>query len=313
VPAISIIMPFFNRHSLISESVGSVVSQDFSDLEIVIVDDGSARPLQRSDLGNAADDRRIKLVRQDNRGSGAARNAALRLAEGAYFLFLDSDDRLAPGALGALWARRLESDFDAVVGNWRDFQAERTGPVIRPSFAYRDGLANAIASGWATGSAILRRSLQPRCSEEKARLPWDMAECYLRALADPATRIGYVDRDIVMMRQDSADRLTVLYDHFDPVKAGAFWQEMKSAFPLDDERRSAFDQQIFRYVLTLFHAGRPAEAASLFSAIDAHRLTGYPWCRPLSPAWFSGLLGLKMGLGIQRLLHQLRGKWEAAA
>lgn len=307
MPAISIIVPFYNRHGLIGETVESVLQQGLTDLEIVIVDDGSREPLKPSDLGRGDGDARIRLFRQDNRGSGAARNAALREARGDHVLFLDSDDLLVPGGLEVLLARAREGDFDAVVGNWRDLVDGRAERHFRPSFPYRDALANVVDGGWATGSALLKRSLRPVCPEEKSRLPWDMAECYLRALSDPAARIAHVDRDIVMMRQDSDGRLTVLYDHFDPVKAGRFWCEMKASFALDDERRAAFDHQIFRFVLTLFHAGENAAAAELFASIDADRLKRHAWCSAFSPAWFAATLGLSPGLGLQRLLHRLRG------
>jgi glycosyltransferase involved in cell wall biosynthesis len=312
VTAVSILVPFFNRHGLIGECLGSIVAQDFADVEVIVVDDGSTPALEPADLGAAQGDRRIRLIRQDNCGSGAARNRALAEASGDYVLFLDSDDRLVGGGLGALWRCAQESGADAVVGNWRDFTADETGPPIRPSFNYRDALANAVEDGWATGSAILKRGLPLRCSEERSRLPWDMAECYLRAVADPKLKIAHADHDVVMMRQDSGGRLTVLYDHFDPLKAGAFWREMKGAFELDDERRSAFDRQIFRFVFSLFHDGRPAEAAALFAAIDVGRLDRYHWYRRFSPAWFARTLGLTNGLRLQRVLHRLRGGLRTA-
>ena len=306
MPAISIIVPFFDRHSLIGECVGSVVSQGFPDLEIVIVDDGSRTPLQRTDLGAAADDARIRLFRQENLGSGAARNAALQAARGDYVLFLDSDDLLVPDSLQTLWSRAQEGNFDAVVGNWTNFSSGSVGETIRPSFNYGDPLANVVEGAWATGSAILKRSLDPACPEARSRLPWDMAEAYLRALSDEKARIAYVDCEIVMMRQDSSGRLTVQYDHFDPLVAGRFWREMKSSFVLNDERRSAFDRQLFRYAFASFHGGQYAESRALFSAIDADRMGGYHWYRFLSPAWFARWCGVPLGFRLQHLMHRIR-------
>jgi glycosyltransferase involved in cell wall biosynthesis len=210
-PAISIVVPFYNRHALIRECIGSIQSQDFSDFEVVIVDDGSQPPLQRADLGKGCDDARLKLVRQDNCGAGAARNAGLKRASGEYVLFVDSDDLLMPGALAALWAKAREGGFDAVVGGSVNFSAAGTGASFHPAHPYQDALANVVEGDWLTGSVIVRRSLK---LEGTSRRVWEMAECYQRALSKEGATVGYVDRDVVMIRQDSPDRLTTLHDHF---------------------------------------------------------------------------------------------------
>ncbi len=306
MPAISIIVPFYDRHELVRETIESVLAQRFPDFEIVVVDDGSARSLQRSDLGHGADDPRITVIRQQNGGSAAARNTALRAARGRYVLFLDSDDLMVPGALQALWDRAQEGDFDAVVGNWANFSADGPGAHIRPSFNYSDPLANVVEGEWATGSAILKRSLDPVGSEDRSRVPWELAEAYQRALSREGVRIAHVDHDIVMMRQDSGGRLTLSHDHFEPLKAGGFWSYMKGSVLLNDERRSAFDRQLFRYAFTLFHEGRYDDARRIFSAIDTDRMGRYHWFRSFSPAWFARWCGVPLGLKLQRLMTRAR-------
>lgn len=306
MPAISIIVPYFDRRAFIGDCVKSVLEQTFQDYEVIIVDDGSTQELERADLGDGADDGRIRIVRQENRGSGAARNRGIKLAEGKYILFLDSDDLLVPGALAALWNGSQDGKLDAVVGNSIDFSADGQSGRRTPRLSYSDALANAVEGEWSTGSTILKLSLNPILSEEKARLPWDMAEAYLRAMDGESCKIAYVDQDIVLMRQDTPSRLTVLYDHFDPHKAGKFWQEMKSSFALNDERRCAFDRQIFRYVLSLFHAGNFSASKSLFSSINVDRLGSYHWCKFLSPSWFARWGGIRMGLTLQHWAHQAK-------
>ena len=301
-PALSVLIPFYNRHRLIADCVASLTAQDMADFEAIIVDDGSTPVLERHHLGAAAADPRLHLMRQDNRGAGAARNEALCVAAGEYVLFLDSDDLLMPGALAALIGAGRDGPFDTVTGNWFDFSAEGE-QRIRPAFPYKDGLANAVEGGWSTGSTILKRSLRPRVSE--TRMPWEMAECYLKALSDERTRAAYVDHDIVRMRQDSPGRLTHLHDHFEPLKACRFWMEMKASVPLNEDRRSAFDRMIFRFLFTLYHDGRHENLEEAFAALDRDRLGHYAWSGRFSPPWFAATFGVRPGLALQRGLHAL--------
>jgi len=98
MPAVSVIIPTFNRADLLPKAVGSVLSQTFQDLEIVVVDDasGDCTPAVVHGLG----DRRIRYVRHPaNRGIAAARNTGVAHASGRYLAFLDDDDEWLPRKL----------------------------------------------------------------------------------------------------------------------------------------------------------------------------------------------------------------------
>ncbi len=97
-PAISVVIPAFNRCATIMRSVNSVLSQEFLPLEVIVVDDGSEDGT--SDLLRAANDRRIRVVSLGaRRGAQAARNAGICAAGGEWVAFLDSDDEWLPGKL----------------------------------------------------------------------------------------------------------------------------------------------------------------------------------------------------------------------
>lgn len=100
---ISVIIPAFNRAYCIARAVESVFAQTFKNLEIIAVDDGStdgtADVLKK--FGN-----KITLIRQQNRGVSAARNAGIRAARGNWIAFLDSDDCWHP--------EKLEKQLDAI-------------------------------------------------------------------------------------------------------------------------------------------------------------------------------------------------------
>ena len=97
-PLISIIIPTYNRSWILKEAIDSVLSQDFTDFELIIVDDGSTDKTQ--DILNAYS-KDIIVFKQNNRGVSAARNAGISLASGRFIAFLDSDDLWLPKKLSA--------------------------------------------------------------------------------------------------------------------------------------------------------------------------------------------------------------------
>lgn len=91
---VSYIMASYNHERFVEQMVGSVLSQTYSDIELIIVDDGSTDRTP-SVLRSLADtDRRIQLVVQQNQGIVAARNRGLSLSSGEFLSFIDSDDLL---------------------------------------------------------------------------------------------------------------------------------------------------------------------------------------------------------------------------
>ncbi|TLN05302.1 glycosyltransferase family 2 protein [bacterium] len=88
---VTVIIPVFNRREMLVRAVRSALDQTHSNLEVVVVDDGSTDDIESG--MNELDDRRITYIRHDrNRGTPAARNTGIRNAHGEYVGFLDSDD-----------------------------------------------------------------------------------------------------------------------------------------------------------------------------------------------------------------------------
>jgi hypothetical protein len=100
MPLFSVIIPAYNRARLLPATLASVFSQEFEDYEVIAVDDGSTdetRAVLEAHSG------RVCMLRQDNRGPGAARNLGLQHARGEYIAFLDSDDLWYPWTLATYW------------------------------------------------------------------------------------------------------------------------------------------------------------------------------------------------------------------
>ena len=97
IPQVSVVIPTFNRAWCLAEAVDSVLSQEFKDFELIVVDDGStdATPQLLQGYGDA-----ILLLHRENGGVSAARNAGIAAARGELIAFLDSDDVWLPGKLG---------------------------------------------------------------------------------------------------------------------------------------------------------------------------------------------------------------------
>lgn len=93
-PEFSVIVPVYNRAHVLGRTLKSVLAQTFQDFEIVVVDDGSSDD-PKAVVQEFADPR-IRFVRQENRGGGAARNTGIDAARGRLVAFLDSDDEFLP-------------------------------------------------------------------------------------------------------------------------------------------------------------------------------------------------------------------------
>jgi glycosyltransferase involved in cell wall biosynthesis len=96
--AVSVILPTYNRGWIVTEAIDSVLQQNYGNLELIVVDDGSTDDTSR--LLSAYGDR-LRIIRQANRGVSAARNTGIRAAGGDLIALLDSDDAWMPGKVTA--------------------------------------------------------------------------------------------------------------------------------------------------------------------------------------------------------------------
>ena len=90
-PLVSVILPTYNRRSIIKRSISSVFAQTYDNLELVIVDDGSTDGTKQYVKSNF-DQNRINYLEQSNKGVSSARNRGCSVAQGKYLAFIDSDD-----------------------------------------------------------------------------------------------------------------------------------------------------------------------------------------------------------------------------
>jgi glycosyltransferase involved in cell wall biosynthesis len=90
---VTVVMPAYNASEYLSETIESVLSQTFTNFELLIIDDGSTDNTAEIANHYSHKDRRIKLISQKNQGVSIARNTGIEIAKGEYIAFLDSDDQ----------------------------------------------------------------------------------------------------------------------------------------------------------------------------------------------------------------------------
>lgn len=127
---ISVIIPVYNVQAYLPQCLDSVLSQSYSSLEIILIDDGSTDHSGSICDEYAAKDPRVIVIHQKNGGAAAAKNAGLRVATGTYLSFVDSDDYLEPGAYRHM-ATQLESqNADVIQCSFRDVFPDKSVPHI---------------------------------------------------------------------------------------------------------------------------------------------------------------------------------------
>lgn len=111
---ISVVVPIYNIERYLGICIESILNQTYSDMEIILVDDGSTdRSRELCDL-YAEKDIRIKVIHKTNGGLVSARKAGLRKAQGRYVAYVDGDDWIGPGFIESLYSTAVTSEADMV-------------------------------------------------------------------------------------------------------------------------------------------------------------------------------------------------------
>lgn len=124
-PELSVVVPVYNVEQYVAACLDSVLAQSHADLEVVVVDDGATDDSAAIVERYAARDPRVRLLRQENQGLGAARNAGVAASRGRYLTFLDSDDVVPPDAYRAMMETLARTGSDLVVGTLREDHGTR--------------------------------------------------------------------------------------------------------------------------------------------------------------------------------------------
>jgi len=208
MPKVSVIIPTYNRLPMLKEALDSVLSQDFEDFELIVVDDGSTDGTAEVIKGYGG---RVKLLQYpENRGVSAARNQGILKARGKYIAFLDSDD---------LWVKGKQKIQVAFLDDnphyplcYTDEIWIRKGRRVNPKFKH------AKYSGWifekclplctiSPSSAMMRRALFSKVGLFDEALPvCEDYDFWLRVSV--RFPVFFINRKLIIKRGGHSDQLS---------------------------------------------------------------------------------------------------------
>lgn len=208
---VSIIIPAYNAGATIMECLNSVFEQTHTNIEIVVVNDGSTDNTEAI-LIDLITDKKIKYAFQENKGVSSARNLGLELSTGDYILFLDADDLLKNEAIAILLSCIKECDL--IFGTWEDFNS--VTKQVQKTFAYEIDNSNPIAKYFkyrpTISTALIKRDKASVWNTQ--RNLWEVTEFFLNIILEDS-RICFVNKVVTSIRQhNSAHRISIKFDHF---------------------------------------------------------------------------------------------------
>lgn len=242
MPKVSVIIPTYNRLPMLKEAVDSVLAQDFEDIELIVVDDGSndgtAEVIKQ--YGG-----RVKFIHHsENRGVSAARNRGVLCARGKYIAFLDSDD---------LWVKgKLKIQVPFLDDNphyplcYTDEIWIRRGRRVNPKFKH------AKYSGWifekclslciiSPSSAVMRKSLFSKVGLFDEALPvCEDYDFWLRVSA--RFPIFFINRKLIIKRGGHSDQLSQRSWGNDRYRVIALEKLLSEPFINEEERKMVLQE-----------------------------------------------------------------------
>lgn len=170
-PLVSILIPCHNAETWLGETIKSALSQTWNNKEIILVDDGSTdNSLQ---IAKSFESSSVRIISQENKGASAARNTALKNAQGDFIQYLDADDLLAADKITQQINFLQQSDSNhnyLVAASWGRFYTSTTETKFVPEPVWQDmSPVNWLICSW-TGGGMMHPAawLIPRKLSEKA-------------------------------------------------------------------------------------------------------------------------------------------------
>lgn len=219
---ISVILPVYNEEKYLKQCVDSIRCQTLQEIEIICVDDGSTDSSLQILRDYAEQDSRIKVLTQENRFAGVARNHGMRYAQGKYLSFLDSDDYFEEDMLEKMYARAESMEADIVICRYAE-HCEESGALRLPGWSFEDlffkrkdifcgaslycGGIFQITKGWAWDK-LFRTDFVKQCGYVFPDFRSSEDGFFVYMLLARAQRISYMDDILAIHRINNACSLS---------------------------------------------------------------------------------------------------------
>lgn len=212
-PAVSVLIPCYNKAPYLEATLQSVFAQSSRDWELIVVDDGSTDRSLEVLQGYAS---RLRAIAQANQGASAARQRALNEARGRYIQYLDADDQLLPDALASRMAALERSGADVAYADWQKLRRGADDVFERGEIVTRtleevnpDPEIACFTSFWCPPVALLyTRAIVARIGPWNATLPVIQDARYLLDAALAGARFVHVPGVSALYREDTSDSLS---------------------------------------------------------------------------------------------------------
>ena len=201
---ISIIVPVYNVRDCLCRCVDSLLAQDYTDYEIILVDDGSTDGSSRLCDQLATDYAQIRVVHQSNSGLSAARNAGIKRAHGDYLTFVDSDDAVAVNFLSTLLNLLMENKTEIAActfaeistrGKQRNFVSPDQLPrLLSPEACLKAMLLEADGLSLSACAKLYARKLFQKVSFPAGKLYEDVGTTYKLIMS--SKKIAYLPQPL---------------------------------------------------------------------------------------------------------------------
>jgi len=291
---VSIIIPCHNAAQWIAETLDSVAIQRDVPCEVIVVDDGSTDESAR--VAESIGGRGVRIVRQEQQGVAAARNAGTAIARGDFLQYLDADDVLTPGAVRARVTALVASGADVAYSDWVRWERQTDGTFAISRFVTRKLGARPDVellrdAWWPPGALLYRRAFADRLLPWRTDFPVIQDARFLLDAALAGGTFAHVTGVGLKYRVHGGGSLSRRDPHAFTLdcfrNAAELDDRWRAADALDDERRRAL-VAVYSHVARSFFAW---DRTHFDEAVDRLR-TLEPKFRPAGPPGLRALSGV---------------------
>lgn len=215
---VSIIVPVYNMGNSIKNTINSILVQDYKNIEVILVDDGSKDDSYKFCKEIASKDNRVKCIHTENQGSGPARNVGIKMSKGRYLYFPDADDFLEPKAISVLVSAMNDGIYDLVVFGYQCLSLKgtlvfekrytsfsNTGESVRANYGEYFGMSNCFSIQGAPWNKFFEGDIVRENNIEYPSLRRHQDEGFISRYMCYCKNIRFIDDVLYIYYQNTVD------------------------------------------------------------------------------------------------------------